>query len=260
MLIGVGSAKGSPGATTLALALASVWPRPVLLVEADPDGGDLGARFAIPDRPGLLSLAAERRREGQGMSVAEHAQSAGPIQVVVAPADARQASAAVTQLGAALHDVSDVDLLVDVGRLRPGSPSSALVAVVDILLVVSGGDLASAAHTAAVTLQPGNDTTGVALVGESDFDTAPLREACGVPVLGYVPRDERGIATLYGGPSRHRNGRRSLLGAAATIADRLVRRFDTLHSEIQEQATGAERRPVTGERHDADRRAEPAHH
>jgi hypothetical protein len=38
-LIVLASASGSPGVTTTALGLALTWPRPVLLVEADPTGG-----------------------------------------------------------------------------------------------------------------------------------------------------------------------------------------------------------------------------
>jgi len=37
-LIVLGSASGSPGVSTTALGLALGWPRPVLLVEADPTG------------------------------------------------------------------------------------------------------------------------------------------------------------------------------------------------------------------------------
>ena len=33
------SASGSPGVTTTAVGMAFSWPRPVLLVEADPTGG-----------------------------------------------------------------------------------------------------------------------------------------------------------------------------------------------------------------------------
>ena len=43
MLITIGTAKGS-GATSTALLLASVWPRPAVLLEADPTGGDLAYR------------------------------------------------------------------------------------------------------------------------------------------------------------------------------------------------------------------------
>jgi hypothetical protein len=38
-LIVLASASGSPGVTTTALGLALGWPRPALLVEADPTGG-----------------------------------------------------------------------------------------------------------------------------------------------------------------------------------------------------------------------------
>ncbi|MGK2852999.1 MAG: hypothetical protein ACSLE3_02645, partial [Microbacteriaceae bacterium] len=38
-LIALASASGSPGVTTTAMGLALAWPRPVLLVEADPTGG-----------------------------------------------------------------------------------------------------------------------------------------------------------------------------------------------------------------------------
>lgn len=45
MLVTVCSAKGSPGVTSLALALCAAWPRePVTLLEADPTGADLAFR------------------------------------------------------------------------------------------------------------------------------------------------------------------------------------------------------------------------
>lgn len=41
MLIATVSSKGSPGASVSALAMALSWPRPVILVELDPRGGDV---------------------------------------------------------------------------------------------------------------------------------------------------------------------------------------------------------------------------
>ena len=41
-LIAVAADKGAPGVTTASVALAAVWPRPVLLAECDPAGGDSG--------------------------------------------------------------------------------------------------------------------------------------------------------------------------------------------------------------------------
>ena len=38
-VVALTSASGSPGVTTTAVGLALTWPRPVLLIEADPTGG-----------------------------------------------------------------------------------------------------------------------------------------------------------------------------------------------------------------------------
>src|SRR5436190_24003786 len=64
-LVMVASVKGSPGVTTLGLALAATWPRPALLAELDPEGGDLRYRLRAADgerfsaSPGLSTYAAE---------------------------------------------------------------------------------------------------------------------------------------------------------------------------------------------------------
>ena len=61
------SASGSPGVTTTAVGLAFCWPRPVLLVEADPTGGS-GILAGIPE-----GHDAVRRRAGRaGALTAEH--------------------------------------------------------------------------------------------------------------------------------------------------------------------------------------------
>src|SRR5215217_7772269 len=67
VLIAIASMKGSPGATSTSLALAAMWPRPVVLVEADPSGGDLAYRckaayggLPYTDRS-VLTLAAAMR-------------------------------------------------------------------------------------------------------------------------------------------------------------------------------------------------------
>ena len=48
---------------TVSLHIASLWPRPVTVIEADPDGGRLAARHDWDVRPGLVELAAARNSQ-----------------------------------------------------------------------------------------------------------------------------------------------------------------------------------------------------
>ena len=58
MLVAMVSVKGAPGVTTLAVGLATRWPRgEAVVVEADPAGGDLSARFGLAHDPGLAAMA-----------------------------------------------------------------------------------------------------------------------------------------------------------------------------------------------------------
>src|SRR4051812_5230947 len=70
MLVAVVSSKGSPGASSAALALALAWPRPVVLAELDPRGGDVlwgYGRGQNLGASGLLRLQlAGRRRSMAG--------------------------------------------------------------------------------------------------------------------------------------------------------------------------------------------------
>lgn len=126
-LVAFASAKGSPGVTTTALAVAAFWPREVLLVDADPAGGDVGIRMSgasgAPldlDR-GLVSLAAAGRKGLTADQLRDHAQQlSGGLDVLVGLRGPEQAAGldgfwpALARVAAALPGV---DVLVDVGRL-----------------------------------------------------------------------------------------------------------------------------------------------
>ncbi|RYJ06001.1 MAG: hypothetical protein EON52_08655, partial [Actinomycetales bacterium] len=61
-LVAFASAKGSPGVTTASLLVGALWPRPTIVVECDPSGGDVALRMPGDDgqpldpQRGLLSL------------------------------------------------------------------------------------------------------------------------------------------------------------------------------------------------------------
>ena len=102
------SAHGSPGVTTTALALAATWPenRRCLLVEADPFGGVIGARYGLGDTPGLSSLAAGARGGIDEEAVWSHAQQLpGGVPMLVGPASADEAHAVLRDVAEVLIDL-----------------------------------------------------------------------------------------------------------------------------------------------------------
>src|SRR5438067_13781310 len=86
-LVVLGSVKDAPGATTLSVGLVAGWPQPgAVLLEADPDGGDLAARFGHHPDPGLFSLAAAARSGTGAGLLRRHVQRLRPaVDVVLAP-------------------------------------------------------------------------------------------------------------------------------------------------------------------------------
>jgi hypothetical protein len=143
--IAFASAKGSPGVTTTVAALAATWPqgRRLLLAELDPAGGDLAVRFDLAPEPGLVTLAAAGRRALDERTLLAHTQvipghgrhDAHAPRVLPAPVSADQATAALVALRGrlapvleALPTIDGTDVLVDCGRLDPGSPAAAAAA------------------------------------------------------------------------------------------------------------------------------------
>ncbi len=126
----VGSVR-SCAVTTLSVALAGTWPdrRRVLLVEADPAGGTLAAGAGWLEEPGLVSLATAARRGGDAQMLWGHCQQmAGGRAVLAGPASADEAASALGLLGPLLSRLGelDADVVVDCGRLDPGSAALAL--------------------------------------------------------------------------------------------------------------------------------------
>lgn len=151
-LIAVAADKGAPGVTTTALALAAVWPRPVLLAECDPAGGDVAWRLrAGPDgrldpRRGLLSLAVAARRGIRPDQVWPHVQKLhGGLDVLLGTAHAEQGSGLDplwAAVGAVLAALPQADVIADCGRLGPDGPFYDLLAHAAAVVLVTRPTLA----------------------------------------------------------------------------------------------------------------------
>jgi len=204
------SVSGAPGVSTLSVGVAAAWPetdRRRVLLEADADGGRLGAVLGIGAEPGLMSLAISARSGGlDANEVVEHAAPMGEWWLVPAPASAEQTTAALVQSGATLArtiaEERPTVWLVDAGRLSQRSPAMPFAASADLVVLVATGELAALQllPTRADVLVGAGCTVGVVLVGDSDWSLSEIAEFCGCDVLGRVPlvRRRRAGADLTG--------------------------------------------------------------
>jgi|GEM_PF-1042062 len=241
-VVAVGSLKGSPGVTVTALALAAAWPAPpggsrevgvgpVVLVEADPSGGDVASWYGLGPHPGLVTWAAARPAPA---ALAGHWQTlqTGPaagLAVVAAPVGVAQTRAAVAELSDsaafASAAASGVTVVVDCGRVDP-----AAVPAADLLVLVTAPtpvELARLAGSAKLLAGQGSEVV-VLLAGAPAWPVEQVADAVGLRVLGVLPDDPRGADALAhpaGRPGRARSRRSSLLAAGSDVAEVLAQRL-----------------------------------
>jgi MinD-like ATPase involved in chromosome partitioning or flagellar assembly len=230
-LVAIGSVKGSPGATTAAVAFGACWPadRRVVVVEADPAGGDVAARFGLAPEPGLVSLASATRRSATPDALWAHTQELpGRLAVVVGPASAKQSRAALAMLVPAViarWGELNADVLVDCGRLDPSSPCLDLLAQSDLAIVVVRPGLAELHHLASrvADLRSRCVLLTVVLSGAGPYGAGEVSDAVGAEVVGVIPWDPSGASLLAGTPGSARGlGRTPLMRAARQIVGQLA--------------------------------------
>ncbi|MEU5437699.1 hypothetical protein AB0G73_30585 [Streptomyces sp. NPDC020719] len=235
-LVAVCSLKGSPGVTTVAVGLAGRWPgghRPVV-VECDPAGGDLMARYWLEMAPGLVSLAAAARRNADPGLLWRHTQQLpGGLPVVVGPPGAEQARAAVRQFvgddGALLRSVASragAVVVADCGRIDAYSPAMPVLHRADMLLLLSHARDDALAHlaTRVEAVERWSRRPLFVLVG-GGYRSDEVAQELGIEVAARLPEDDRGAAVLSGTAGSRSAPVRSALGKAlASLAVRLAGR------------------------------------
>jgi hypothetical protein len=215
-VVAVGSVTGSPGVTSLVLGLAASWPDPArrrVVVEADPDGGRLGADLGVGVEPGLMALALAVRGaalDGDDL-VARGAADVGDWHVVPAPASSEQAHSALVHAGAALAAVMAADdatvWIVDAGRLSTRSPALPLAAVAAFTVVVTAGSfpmLQLVAHRVEA-LRAAGCAPSVVVVDPTAWPIDEIAAFVGADVLAVLPRvggGRTGIAAMRASPWR----------------------------------------------------------
>jgi hypothetical protein len=158
------SAKNSPGVTTTAVALAEVWPRPVLLAECDPRYSDILAGYQQGSgdmTKGLLGLAAVHQRADISHEIHNYVQplregtEARLLAGIQVPAQAAGISALWEPLSRILPTMvvkrRPVDVIVDCGPVYAPFAPLPLIKRADLVLLLTGDHLehVRAAHDAA---------------------------------------------------------------------------------------------------------------
>jgi MinD-like ATPase involved in chromosome partitioning or flagellar assembly len=230
-LVAVTGGKGGPGATTLAVGLASVWAaagHSVLLVDLDPAGGDVAVHLPVSDvRRGLAPLLGLPRLQlGPEAVVAESAQVTPTLRVLVGLA---RPDAAGLLHGDAAHTLLDAArripglelLVVDAGRLLPGSVAAAVVGLAEVRVLAVRADLpgALAAQRALASTRHAAGMVPVAVGVQRPADVAELAEALGRPVAGAIPADPGGV-------------RRAIQSGRPPTTGRLGRAYSTVAAQL----------------------------
>jgi hypothetical protein len=221
VLIAVAADKGAPGVTTTAVALAAVWPRPVLLAECDPAGGDLVYRLPgeggdrLDPRRGLLSLAVAARRDLQPSQLWAHAQKLrGGLDVLLGVTSAEQGAGLEPlwgPVGSVLAGLPQADVIADCGRLGPDGAHYDLLAHAAAVVLVTRPSLGevvrlrdrAAAVSLAVHQRGGQDArVGVLVVADHRAFSRALAEVGqvlgAVSMLGGIAFEPRSAELLRG--------------------------------------------------------------
>jgi len=235
VILAVGGWRGVGATTTALLAascLAAADPDGAWLIEADPAGGVLAGRMQLPPRSigGLERVAFPTERAPVTEALEHVAHTIGDMRLVAAPADPFRAFACHQPRMpwvAALRELPG-SVVIDVGRLRGGTPVWPLLALADSVLLVAAPEI-SAAVSAAEWLQAGGRVSPadpglpqpnarivfVESAGSVGFPRATLLGELGDQCAGWLPWEESAVDFAHRGATAHdRRLRRSpLMGA-----------------------------------------------
>lgn len=194
--IAVGGVKHAPGATTLAVTLAGLVGADALLVEADPQGGDIAARSGLPLDPGLLTLAAAARRGLTPQLFDAHTQRlANEATALLAPSSPNHAHAALAglraPLAALLTDRAGVTV-IDVGRWDPRSGATEVALSADVAVLLFRPTVGGVEHARTrLDLLSGTRTVFVA-VGDQPYGASEVSAALGGGAVHVIADDQKG--------------------------------------------------------------------
>lgn len=281
------SAKGAPGVTTTAMLVTALWPRPVVLVDADTAGGDVALRVPDPGgRPlnperGLLTLLPVARRGIAPHALREHAQElSGGTQVIAGLAGSEQARA-VGALWPVLGETfarAEYDVIVDAGRTGPDSVHLPVLAHADLVVTVVRPGVTAVIHAReqarslarVLPAAPRGPAHGLLVVHPVTRGTAVDETRSAIRSLspstldvGHLALDPQAAVMFEGQPVSRpertmlvRSGRQVVATLLAVLADLSLVAGPSAVVPQAEPAASPDPNPATGPAEDADRAVE----
>lgn len=280
MIVAVTSWRGVGTTTTaLLLALAAVARgRTTWLVEADPAGGVLAGRIALP----AATVGGLERRAFPGaerIDLPDVATSWHGVRLVTAPADPFRAHACHHPAAPWLDEIGSLAtgptttgntaaprseplvepvVVLDVGRMRAGSPAAPLLDVADIVLLVTSPEvsaavgasewLAAAGRISAIDAGAAGTDLRVVVVespGGRSFSRTLLTAEMGDRLVGWLPWEPSVVDAVHrsGRPGLRRR-RTGLIAEVDTLLDaldtaRAAGRSEALSARSDASATGS---------------------
>lgn len=201
-VIALGTVGGLTDLGTICLHVASLWPHPPLVVEADPDGGRLAARHNWDLRPSLGDLVALLNScETTAISIDRVTRRLrNGVRVVVAPPAMEAVHSVLCDVVPSLSNLESRtmgDVLIDVGVVRPDSPARDIIAAASKRIIVvrkDVEDLVALAHRRSLLESMG---TWSVLTAGGRLRSADAIGAIRWPILAdLLPNDRRSSAVL----------------------------------------------------------------
>lgn len=235
-VIALCSASGSPGVTTTALGLAVAWPRPVLLVEADPVGGSaiLAGWFqgAHDHDTGLLNVAFSSDPVAEALNRVAIPVKEGVrfVPGVRSHLEARELGGLWGPLAEVLAglDATGQDVIIDAGRLGMTDSPRLLLERADMTLLVTRTDLPALAavrsHADLVVRTRAWKRAGLLVVGpDRPYSGRGAAKLLGLPLAGSVAYSPKDAETYHlGAPPRARFHKSSYARSLAVTAKALA--------------------------------------
>lgn len=233
MIVSMCSVRGSPGVTSWSLLLAAAWPPEYaaerVVLEADCDGGVLGARYGFGVDPGAVSLiAALRRADSRAVDVSEHGRRVNDgMWVIPGPETGERASRVWRGSAATVADgvVSDDRVwFVDAGRADAASPIEPLLDLSSIAVLLTRSATEDLVQLPARVefLRHHAQSVAVLVVGKPQHSVEDLVGFFGTEMVWTVGADDNLVRiageAIAGGRARRSWVWRSAISIAADIA------------------------------------------